>query len=73
MNCPNCGAPITGNQCNYCGTWFIISNESKINNITDLDKQRIALKQSMTLQSILHSSTNMPYNLKTMFEKGRLK
>ena len=22
FNCPNCGAPITGNQCAYCGTLF---------------------------------------------------
>lgn len=21
-NCPNCGAPITGPRCEYCGTWF---------------------------------------------------
>lgn len=21
-NCPNCGAPITGNKCDYCGTVF---------------------------------------------------
>lgn len=22
LNCPNCGAPITGVQCEYCGTVF---------------------------------------------------
>lgn len=22
LNCPNCGAPITGPQCEYCGTTF---------------------------------------------------
>lgn len=22
INCPNCGAPITGPECEYCGTWF---------------------------------------------------
>ena len=21
-NCPNCGAPITGDKCEYCGTVF---------------------------------------------------
>lgn len=21
-NCPNCGAPIKGSRCEYCGTWF---------------------------------------------------
>ena len=24
-NCPNCGAPITGLQCEYCGTMFSFS------------------------------------------------
>lgn len=23
MNCPNCGAPITGARCEYCGTVFL--------------------------------------------------
>ena len=23
FNCPNCGAPITGDKCEYCGTHFI--------------------------------------------------
>lgn len=22
LNCPNCGAPITSEQCPYCGTLF---------------------------------------------------
>lgn len=22
INCPNCGAPITGTECEYCGTLF---------------------------------------------------
>lgn len=22
LNCPNCGAPITGTKCEYCGTMF---------------------------------------------------
>ena len=22
LNCPNCGAPITGNKCEYCQTEF---------------------------------------------------
>lgn len=28
-NCPNCGAPIEGIKCKYCGTYFF--------NLTDLD------------------------------------
>ena len=23
LNCPNCGAPISGDRCDYCGTQFI--------------------------------------------------
>lgn len=23
LNCPNCGAPITGDKCEYCGTHFM--------------------------------------------------
>lgn len=22
LNCPNCGAPVTGGRCEYCGTIF---------------------------------------------------
>ena len=31
LNCPNCGAPITGEKCEYCGTvfydWAVIDSE----------------------------------------------
>jgi predicted amidophosphoribosyltransferase len=26
-NCPNCGAPITGSRCEYCGTVFKFNND----------------------------------------------
>ena len=29
-NCPNCGAPITGPFCEYCGTVFDISETKKV-------------------------------------------
>ena len=29
FNCPNCGAPITGNQCEYCGTLFELKTTRK--------------------------------------------
>lgn len=28
-SCPNCGAPITGCRCEYCGTVFRISKDKK--------------------------------------------
>ena len=30
LNCPNCGAPITGNVCEYCGTVFETEDEETI-------------------------------------------
>lgn len=29
INCPNCGAPITSNQCSYCGTLFELKTTRK--------------------------------------------
>lgn len=29
FNCPNCGAPITSNQCAYCGTLFKLKTTRK--------------------------------------------
>lgn len=34
-NCPNCGAPITGRQCEYCGTMFSFS-EAKLCSQNDI-------------------------------------
>ena len=30
LNCPNCGAPITGIKCEYCGTMFFDMADLKI-------------------------------------------
>ena len=34
-NCPNCGAPITGSECPYCGTRFggLIFNGVRVDNV----------------------------------------
>ncbi len=29
-NCPNCGAVITGDKCEYCGTMFNLCEEPKV-------------------------------------------
>ena len=31
MNCPNCGAPVNGNVCEYCGTVHNIYPKQDIN------------------------------------------
>lgn len=33
-NCPNCGAPITGRRCEYCGTVFS-ENTTEIDELID--------------------------------------
>lgn len=30
LNCPNCGAPITGDKCEYCGTLFRIKVHKEV-------------------------------------------
>ena len=35
-NCPNCGAPITGDRCEYCGTVFR-KEKQESNRIADDD------------------------------------
>ena len=32
LNCPNCGAPIDGDKCEYCGTSFINTLSFDMNN-----------------------------------------
>lgn len=31
INCPNCGAPITGSKCEYCGSLFLDFSSIEIN------------------------------------------
>lgn len=35
MGCPNCGAPITGDKCEYCGSWFTKKNTEQITFFAD--------------------------------------
>ena len=37
-NCPNCGAPITGWRCEYCGTVFDISEKERLMSENELLK-----------------------------------
>lgn len=34
-NCPNCGAPVRGGECEYCGTVFSTVND--VNVVLDVD------------------------------------
>lgn len=40
-NCPNCGAPITGRNCEYCGTVFYALKQFDHNDSKRLDASHI--------------------------------
>ena len=42
LNCPNCGAPITGSKCEYCGTIF----EKSVNLDLELDRLTREIKEA---------------------------
>lgn len=37
LNCPNCGAPITGDKCEYCGTVFHIKQHKEVAQYVDCE------------------------------------
>ena len=53
LNCPNCGAPISGSKCEYCGTMFSDDFEQK--NAYFLDPEFLDLEMRM-LNSQLKAS-----------------
>ena len=30
MQCRNCGAPIRGHECEYCGSWYELSKHEEV-------------------------------------------
>ena len=54
-NCPNCGAPITKSQCNYCGTIF-----------TDLAEQEAKMELLRKEQAQLKTQASNASNLATL-------
>ena len=63
LNCPNCGAPISGSKCEYCGTTF---SENRDDDISDLnEKIRLAMiniSQYEQTHNILNSIGPFRYN-----------
>lgn len=54
-NCPNCGAPITGPKCEYCGTVFperIYSIKAR----TMLELEAEHLKRNMAVEKLYESA-----------------
>lgn len=67
LNCPNCGAPINGSKCEYCGTVF-----KKENGIYDLEIERlnkqmesaiIEISQANQTADLLNSIKPFSYNV----------
>ena len=52
-NCPNCGAPVFGTRCDYCGTSF--TDEAELQNRLEELKQR---KLELEFSYITHEATN---------------
>lgn len=63
LNCPNCGAPITGSKCEYCGTIF---SENRDDDLKDLNEKikpvMINISQWELTHSILNSIAPLHYN-----------
>ena len=50
-NCPNCGAPITGRACEYCGTVFP-GRQNVIKAKTFLELENEYLKRNMAIEKL---------------------
>ena len=80
-NCPNCGAPITGSCCEYCGTIFSPQEKPKqmtlpseleyLLHLTYLQTQ-FDISQRNLRDQINMANTNMYCNLQTQAMLGSL-
>ena len=62
LNCPNCGAPIDGDKCKYCGTSFINTLSLDMSN-TQYLKIRIGDKTVITKVYLENMTVNYePYD-----------
>lgn len=71
LNCPNCGAPVTGDKCEYCGTViydFAVMDDAKPTYIKiRINGQVLIFKALLKNVSINEYSENMYYdNLSVM-------
>lgn len=51
-NCPNCGAPLKGNKCEYCGTEIHHIDEDAIRKL-ELEKQSVMAQMDCQRQTAL--------------------
>ena len=56
--CPNCGAPITGSNCEYCGTVFDAEADSRA---YDRNKHCVRLDNFIPMEDKQHDVTSADY------------
>ena len=67
-NCPNCGAPVNGKTCEYCGTVFSVKNAEYKSDFdkyleslkTELESALIKQAQEIQNQEILRNYEQIP-------------
>lgn len=62
-NCPNCGAPITGPKCEYCGTVFWDRRKELIENTVTLQMQ---IANTNCLQKCIEAAIMTPNQARRM-------
>ena len=75
-NCPNCGAPIVGNKCEYCGTIFNDMHEQEnqyyrldlLHKLDQLNIDKINLEYQLACDNLVVNTKqkmmNLVYSLK---------
>lgn len=65
LNCPNCGAPITGSVCEYCGTKFydLLDNEMNIDLSKGQHYLRLNINGEPTLLKVYCSELSIEHNV----------
>lgn len=68
-NCPNCGAPITKSQCEYCGTVFVdLAEQEEKMELLRKEQARLKIQASnaANLSSIIHEQQTYQSNLRSI-------
>lgn len=61
LNCPNCGAPVRGMECEYCGTVFSFGNDVDV----ALDADAVASAVRRYTDSAERTVQALPTKIKT--------
>lgn len=64
LNCPNCGAPIDGDKCPYCGTTFINTLSFDLENVQYL---KVRIGDKIVLTKVYLASMTVNYENAPIF------